>query len=124
MRSFFENSDISEYENSFFDRIVFNDISTISRDQIKSGGYVIDSLEASFWCILKTSSYDQAVLTAVNLGGDTDTTAAITGGMAGAFYGIDTASRRWYDGIARINDIESLCDKLEGVNKYKTKDLH
>lgn len=52
----------------------------LSRDEIKSTGYVVDTLEAALWCVLKTDSYRDCVLTAVNLGGDTDTVAAVAGG--------------------------------------------
>ena len=54
---------------------------------ILSGGYVLDSLKASLWCIENTYSFENAVLLAVNLGDDADTTAAITGQIAGAIYG-------------------------------------
>ncbi len=54
---------------------------------IPSGGYVLDSLRASLWCIENTNSFENAVLLAVNLGDDADTTAAITGQIAGAIHG-------------------------------------
>jgi ADP-ribosylglycohydrolase len=53
-------------------------------ESIYSEGYVIDTLEASLWCFLNTRSYAEAVLKAVNLGEDTDTTAAVTGGVLGS----------------------------------------
>jgi ADP-ribosyl-[dinitrogen reductase] hydrolase len=54
---------------------------------IPSSGYVLDSLRAAVWCIENTTSFENAVLLAVNLGDDADTTAAITGQIAGAVYG-------------------------------------
>lgn len=54
-------------------------------DKIGSGGYVVDSMEASVWCLAKTDNYKECTLMAVNLGDDTDTTAAIVGGLAGLY---------------------------------------
>ncbi|MDR1307101.1 MAG: ADP-ribosylglycohydrolase family protein [Treponema sp.] len=66
-----------------FDRIIWSDISALSESCIQSEGFVIDTLEAALWCFLTTDSYRDAVLKAVNLGEDTDTTAAVTGALAG-----------------------------------------
>jgi len=75
---------------------LFNDsFSNTEVDQIKSTGYVVESLEACLWCFLSTDSYQSAVQTAVNLGGDTDTIAALTGGLAGIYYGYNTIPEEW-----------------------------
>ena len=55
----------------------------LPRDEIKSSGYVVDTLEAAIWCLLNSSGYEECVLKAINLGGDTDTVGAVTGGLAG-----------------------------------------
>lgn len=60
-----------------------------TREQIKSTGYVVDTLEAAIWALATTHSYKDCILTAVNLGGDTDTIAAVAGGLAGILYGFD-----------------------------------
>ena len=113
MTAFFENHhDILHDEKQYFERIIEIDISTLAQNEINSDGYVINTLEATFWCLMTTSSYKDAVLKAVNLGWDTDTTGAIVGGLAGIFYGIDTAPSEWYENIARIREIEALCDEL------------
>ena len=70
-----------------FNRIVQDDIRALTESAIRSGGFVVDTLEAAFWCFLTTDSYRDAALKAVNLGDDTDTTAAVTGGLAGLYYG-------------------------------------
>ena len=57
-----------------------------TRDDIISDGYVVHSLEAAIWCLYTTNNYRDCVLEAVNLGEDTDTVAAIAGGLAGALY--------------------------------------
>jgi len=82
-------------------------------DGIKSSGYVVDTLEASIWCLINSNSYEEAVLMAVNLGGDTDTTGAVTGGLAGIFYGYDSIPKKWIDLLVRKDDIEALAVRLD-----------
>ncbi|MBP9759773.1 MAG: ADP-ribosylglycohydrolase family protein [Candidatus Pacebacteria bacterium] len=109
-------------ERPHFARLIDQDLRAFARSELRSGGYVIETLEASFWCLLTTSSYRDAVLTAVNLGYDTDTTAAVTGGMAGFFYGIDTAPIEWYEAVARIEDIEKLSDALYHTYPHRPRE--
>ena len=75
-------------------------------DEIKSSGYVVDTLEASLWCLLNTSSFRDALETAVNLGGDTDTIGAVTGGLAGIFYGIEGMPKEWVAALRKPEMIE------------------
>ena len=95
-----------------FSRIIYHDISKYKEDEIKSSGYVIDSLEASIWCLLKTNNYKDAVLKAVNLGEDTDTIGAITGSLAGLVYGIDDIPTEWLNLLQRKDYLEKI------VNDY------
>lgn len=82
------------------------------REDIKSSGYIVDTLEAAVWCLLTTSSYKEAVLKAVNLGDDTDTVAAVTGGLAGALYGYDVIPQRWKEVLIKRDWIEEMCLKV------------
>ncbi|MDY6901321.1 MAG: ADP-ribosylglycohydrolase family protein, partial [Cyanobacteriota bacterium] len=100
-------------EISHFDKVFSGQISKLSIDEIQSGGYVIHTLEASLWCLLNSSSYSEAVLKAVNLGGDTDTTAAVTGGLAGIYYGIENIPQEWIERIARKQDIIDLAARFD-----------
>ncbi|CAD7806023.1 ADP-ribosyl-[dinitrogen reductase] glycohydrolase [Chryseobacterium aquaeductus] len=100
-------------EIELFQRILKNDISKYHEDEIRSSGYVLHTLEASLWCFLNSESYTEAVLKAVNLGEDTDTTAAITGGIAGIYYGFNNIPEEWIAELVRKEDIENLCIKLE-----------
>jgi ADP-ribosylglycohydrolase len=95
-----------------FDRILRSDISALPESAIKSGGFVIDTLEAVFWCFLTTENYHDAVLKAVNLGDDTDTTAAVTGALAGLFYGIDDIPAEWLETLAGCGDIRRLAGAM------------
>ncbi len=78
-------------------------------EEIKSSGYVVDSLEAAVWSLITTSSFEEALLKAVNLGDDADTVAAIAGGLAGLFYGYDNIPKEWLGQIVRREWIEGLC---------------
>lgn len=82
-------------EHQALDRVVGFPIHKLSEDEIKSDGYVISSLEAALWCVLNQDSYQETVLTAVNLGWDTDTTAAIAGGLAALIYGFESIPPEW-----------------------------
>lgn len=87
-------------------------IGELPREKIKSSGYVVDTLEAALWCLLTTDSYRDCVLAAVNLGEDTDTVAAVAGGLAGLYYGIGSEKgipEKWIDMIAKKEWIKSLC---------------
>ena len=81
--------------------------------EIKSSGYVIDTIEASIWSLITTTTLKQALLTAVNLGEDTDTVAAIAGGLAGLYYGYGDIPSAWLSVIQRREWIEGLCDEAE-----------
>ncbi len=97
-----------------FKRIAY--IGELNRDEIRSSGYMVDTLEAALWCLWVTNAYKDCVLTAVNLGEDTDTVAAVTGGLAGIVYGCGGKSgipTCWINQIARKEWIQSLCDNFE-----------
>lgn len=90
---------------SIYKRLIMMD--SILEDEIKSTGYVVDTLEASIWCILHTDNYKGCVLKAVNLGGDTDTIAAVSGGLAGIIYGYEDIPIKWINNLQRKDIIDS-----------------
>ena len=100
---------LPEFEH--FVRIFDPNFDKLAVDEIKSSGYVVDTLEAALWCVLTTDSYEKCVLKAVNLGRDTDTVAAIAGGLAGAIYGYDSIPQKWLDALMRREYIENMCEK-------------
>ena len=77
-------------------------------DGIRSGGFVRDTLEAAPWCLATTSSYAECALAAVNLGNDTDTTAAVAGALAGIVYGIEGIPAAWLATL-RGSDVIEAC---------------
>jgi ADP-ribosyl-[dinitrogen reductase] hydrolase len=114
-------TEIPEYLNSLsinpneiklFDRLFKENIYSLSEDAIFSTGYVLHTLEASIYCLLTTENYKAAALKAVNLGADTDTTGAVTGGLSGLLYGWETIPESWTEQIARKDDIIDLADRL------------
>lgn len=109
---------IRYYKNSpeliNYHRVFDMDFYKQSRDSVKSSGYVVDTLEASLWCLMTTDSYKECVLKAVNLGEDTDTVGAVAGGLAGALYGYGAIPKEWRDKLLKLDYIESLCAKVFG----------
>lgn len=95
-----------------FDRLLKGDIRELPEKDIKSSGYVLHTLEASIWCVMTTETYREAVLKAVNLGKDTDTTGAVTGGLAGLLYGFENIPANWVAQLARRDDISDLVNRL------------
>ena len=81
----------------------------LSEEEIESTGYVVVTLEAALWSLLQTDSYAKAALTAVNLGEDTDTVAAIAGGLAGLYYGYEGIPEEWLKAVKRREWIMGLC---------------
>ena len=103
-----------------FKRLVglsYEEFKAIELKDIHSTEYVIDTLEASLWCIFNTTNYKDAVLKAVNLGDDTDTVGTITGGLAGIIYGYDTIPPEWLEVLAKKDDIIELANKLDSIMK-------
>ena len=75
---------------------------------VKSGGYVVHTLEAALWCCARAADFATAVRMAVNLGGDTDTTGAVTGGLAGVLHGRAAIPEDWLACLARRDEVLAL----------------
>ena len=103
---------IPSEEVAFFDRLLKQNIYELPEDSIFSSGYVLHTLEASVWCLLNTGNYKDAVIKAVNLGEDTDTTGAVTGALAGLHFGLDNIPANWIKQLARQADIADLAERM------------
>jgi ADP-ribosyl-[dinitrogen reductase] hydrolase len=101
-------------ELNHFERLFSGLMGSVPETAIKSSGYVVHTLEASIWCLLNSNSFQEAVLMAVNLGEDTDTTGCVTGGLAGAYYGLKTIPKDWLNTIAREEDVGNLFERFAG----------
>ena len=114
--------DYSKYYSSdsikVYQRILSGNLKKINIDQIKSSGYVVYSLEASLWCTITNNTFEDAVVTAVNLGKDTDTIGAITGSINGIIYGMESIPERWLNKLKKKEYIENLSEQFIGMFNY------
>lgn len=81
----------------------------VPEEKIRTTGYVIDTIEAAFWCLITTTSYKECLLKAVNLGDDADTVGAVAGGLAALYYGYEDIPEEWLAVIKRRDWIEEMC---------------
>ena len=120
LKEFYEDKneipfDIS-YKDAFYqyERIFSKDFASLPEKQILSHGYVLATLEASLWSFLNAKDYKETVLLSVNLGDDTDTTAAIAGSMAGLYYGMKSIPDSWISTLLNKELIDETIKKAEG----------
>lgn len=105
-------SDVGMIESHSIKKLANGDYFTKAEDTIHGNGYVVTSLEAALWCFWTTDSYQNAILKAANLGEDADTTAAICGQVAGAYYGAIAIPENWLQQLVMRAEIETLADGL------------
>ncbi len=110
---FWQEMGLIATERQHFRRVIDNDIRDVPIDEIKTGGYVIESLESSIFFLLTEDSYQDTVLAIINLGHDTDTSGAIVGGLAGLYYGLEDIPENWLEQLARKDEIIALGGKFE-----------
>ena len=110
--NYYSTREVYRNQLSHFMRIISFEISALDEEDINSSGYIIDTLEAAIWCLMKNSSTCSTLLSAVNLGLDTDTTGTVAGGLAGLLYGIDDIPPEWLTSLARYDDIEKLLQQF------------
>ena len=104
-----DDKDIMDEKNHFARLWDVKAFKNLEEDEIKSSGYVVHTLEAAIWCFLNTENYKDCVLKAVNLGDDTDTTAAVAGGLAGIWYGLEEIPEEWIGILPKKEWIIALC---------------
>lgn len=80
--------------------------------EIKGSGYVVASVEAALWAFSNSTSFEEGALLAVNLGDDADTTGAVYGQIAGAYYGASGIPERWIQQLTMLDEIERLAFRL------------
>lgn len=100
------------YEMAHFTRLFYLDeLKSLDESEMRSGGYVIETIEAAVWGLITTDSLKECLLRIVNLGHDTDTVAAVAGGLAGLYYGVDAIPEDWLQAIKQKEYIENMCKK-------------
>ncbi|PZR28991.1 MAG: hypothetical protein DI535_04585 [Citrobacter freundii] len=108
-----ETATCTNTERRILSRILEGNLEVLEESQISSSGYVVSTLEAALWCLLRTNTFADAVLKAVNLGSDTDTVAAVTGGLAALYYKWESIPDEWLQTLAKRKEIEELADLLD-----------
>ncbi|ACA58884.1 ADP-ribosylglycohydrolase family protein [Candidatus Desulforudis audaxviator] len=98
-----------------FERILNGSLPGLPGREIRSDGYVVSTLEAAAWCLLNNATFSDTVLSAVNLGGDSDTTGAVAGSLAGVYYGYGAIPRKWLERLARFEEILALFEKFASL---------
>jgi ADP-ribosyl-[dinitrogen reductase] hydrolase len=99
-------------ELKHFSRILSCKIDQCEEADINSSGYIVDTLEASIWCLLRYGDARSIIIAAVNLGIDTDTTGSIAGGLGGLVYATDSIPGEWLHALARKEHIDALVDRF------------
>lgn len=95
---------------AFYYRLMnLEEFKNIPVDMIKSGDYVVETIEAALWCLVNTDNLKDCLLKAVNLGYDTDTVAAVAGGLAGLYYGYENIPDNWLEKIQKRYWIKRMC---------------
>ncbi len=112
--AFINSHCMKSYADEFrnFEKILTKKIVNVTRDEIKSTGYVIDTLEAVLWTFFNADGYRDTILKAINLGGDTDTIAAIVGGIAGIYYGVNDIPKEWIQSIVKKEELYQMFEQF------------
>lgn len=105
-------ADDTFYGTPKIQKIALGDYRTKDEEGIRGTGYVVDCLEAALWCFFTMDNFEAAILKAANLGDDADTTAAVCGQLAGAYYGLSGIPRHWLDRLVQREMIQDIADRL------------
>jgi len=98
-------------------RIAVSGAADRRRDEVRGGGFVLDTVGAALWCLLRHETFEETVVAAVGLGGDTDTTGAVAGAMAGALYGAEAIPVRWRTTVQHRDELTELATRLIGYGE-------
>ena len=113
---YIQNLDYSAYDKNainLYSRILNEKIEGQILDNIKSSGYIVDTLECAMWIFMNAQHYKEAIIASTNIGGDTDTIGAIVGSMAGIYYGFESIPSNWLDKLQRRDYLMELVDRFE-----------
>lgn len=108
----------NEETRKSYERLLNTDISKLKINEIKSSSYIVDTLEACIWVLLQSENFKEAIIGAINLGGDTSVIGALTGGIAGIIFGYDFIPDDWKDVILRREYLLDIFEEFS-ENKYE-----
>ena len=112
--SFYRQDEANHKEmNHYICLVDLDQFSQVPEKDIRGSGYVVDALEAAIWSLLTTKTFADGLLKAVNLGDDTDTVAAIAGGLAGLYYGYENIPADWLAVIKARDYVEEMCRQAD-----------
>lgn len=111
--------EFKEYSNelSLFSNILEFNIWDIDKSKLSGSGYVIHTLESSLYSFMKYNSYSKIIKNVILIGEDTDTTACISGGIAGLYYGYNRIPKKWINSIVKKDEIFKLIEDFEDLYK-------
>ncbi|WP_319414796.1 ADP-ribosylglycohydrolase family protein [Marispirochaeta aestuarii] len=109
-------------ELQHYHSILYDNLELTKPSEIRSSGYVVDTLEAAVWCLLTSSGFEECVLKAVNLGDDTDTVGAVTGGLAGIYWGYESIPSEWIEALAKNEMIRVMAEEFITVLESQEAD--
>lgn len=116
--NFYHNDVTNMVQLAYYSRIFdLDEFAKVPKEDVKSSGYVVDSLEAALWSILNETTFEGTALRAINLGKDTDTVGAIACGLASLYYGYQDIPAKWLNKIQRKEEIEKICIKGQDNQK-------
>ena len=109
-------------ELTHYERVLNSNIHKIERGEIRGSGYVVHTLEASIWAFLKNDGFVNAIKEVVSLGEDADTTGAVTGGLAGTYYGVNAIPKEWLEKIEKKEYVRKIIQNfIDSLIKKETE---
>ncbi len=117
--------DYSMFSNNtleYFSRILVGNLSELDIDEINSTSFVVDTLESIIWCFIKSDNYKDCIIATTNIGDDTSSIGALTGALAGIYYGTNKIPKDWYDNVRRKDYLTTISEEFETylrVSSYK-----
>lgn len=106
---------IADRERPHFQRVLDGKLGRLPENEIRSSGYVVDTLEAAIWCLVQNNDFRSTLLAAVNLGDDTDTVGAVVGGLAGIVCGLGGIPDEWIEALIKGDKIMELANCFADV---------
>lgn len=117
----YDYSSFSKESLNLYKRLLNKDFLNIKEDNIKSTGFIVDTLESVIYSINNSSNFKEAIITSVNLGYDTDTIGALTGAVAGILYGINDIPDSWLNDLVKKEYLISYANKYYEIIKVNSK---
>ncbi len=120
-----KNIDYSMFSNNtlkYFSRILVGNLAELDIDEINSTSFVVDTLESILWCFIKSDNYKDCIIATTNIGDDTSSISALTGALAGIYYGTNKIPKDWYDNVRRKDYLTTVSEEFETylrVSSYK-----